>query len=137
MQTYSFKSRNKHASYYFFNNFWSLVDLSIGFEPKWSSNHLLEKKEWMDHVGFPRNSSISSRTIWIIIYFSHSVNSWDIVIKEYPKRHFGNLFDSISVCFVWKKERSQRIDFSFSCWISLWLINVWYIVQFMYGVKSL
>ena len=59
----------------------------------------------MDLVGFPRNSSISSRTIWIIICFSHSVNGRDIVIKEYPKRHFGNLFDSISVCSVWKKRK--------------------------------
>ena len=36
------------------------MDLLVGFEPSWSSDHLSEKKERMDLVGFPRNSSISS-----------------------------------------------------------------------------
>lgn len=114
----------KETSCSFFNNFWSLVDLSVGFEPRWSSDHLSEKKERMDLVGFPRNSSISSGSRWLFIRFSRSVNSRDI--EEYPERHLGNRSDSISVRSVWRKEGSQRIDLSFSCWISLWLINVWY-----------
>ena len=114
----------KERSCCFFNHFWSLVDLSVGFEPRWSSDHLSEKKERTDLVGFPRNSSISSGSRWLIICFSRSVNSRDI--EEYPERLFGNRSDSISVRSVWRKEGSQRIDLSFSCWISLWLINVWY-----------
>ena len=116
----------KETSCSFFNNLWSLVDLSVGFEPRWSSDHLSEKKERMDLVRFPRtrNSSISSGSRWLFICFSRSVNSRDI--EEYPERHLGDRSDSISVRSIWRKEGSQRIDLSFSCWISLWLINVWY-----------
>ena len=109
----------------FFNNFWSLVDLSVGFKPKWSSDHLLKKKKRVTLVRFPRNSSISSGSRWLFIYFSRSMNSRHI--EEYPERILRNRSDSISVCSIWRKEGSQqRIDLSFSCWISLWLINVWY-----------
>ena len=113
----------KETSCSFFNNFWSLVDLSVGFEPRWSSDHLSEKKERMALVEFQKNSSLSSGSRWLFIRFSRSVNSRGI--EEYPERYLGNRSDSISLPSVWIKEGSQRIDLSFSCWISLWLINVW------------
>lgn len=56
--------------------------------------------------------------------FGSRLNNRDI--EEYPERHFENRSDFISVPSVWRKEGSQRIDLSFNCWISLWLINAWY-----------
>jgi hypothetical protein len=122
----------KETSYSFFNNFWSLMDLSVEFESRWSSDHLSEKKElesrWsfdhlsekkerIDLIGFPTNSLISSESRWLFISFAHFLNSRDI--EEYPERHLENRSDSIFVRFVWIKEGFQRIDLFFSCWISL------------------
>ena len=56
----------------FFNNFWSLVDLLVRFEPKWSSDHLSENKERTELVEFPRNYLISFGSRWLVICFSRS-----------------------------------------------------------------
>ena len=114
----------KETSYYFFNNLWFLMDLSVEFEIRWSSDHLSEKKERMDLVGFLRNSSISFESRWLFISFAPFLNSRDI--EEYSEKHLENRSDSISVRFVWRKKGFQRFDLFFSCWISFWLINVWY-----------
>jgi len=106
----------KETSYSFFNNFWSLMDLSVEFESRWSFDHLSEKKERIDLIGFPTNSLISSESRWLFISFAHFLNSRDI--EEYPERH-ENRSDSIFVRFVWIKEGFQRIDLFFSYWISL------------------
>lgn len=87
---------------FFFKNFWFLVDFLIGFEFRWSFDYLLEKKEWIDFVGFLRNFLIFFGSRWLFICFLCFVNSWDI--EEDLKRYFGNWFDFIFVCFVWRKE---------------------------------
>lgn len=87
---------------FFFNNFWFLVDFLVGFEFRWSFDYLLEKKEWMDFVGFLRNFLIFFGSRWLFIFFVFFVNSWDI--EEYLERYLGNWFDFIFVCFVWRKE---------------------------------
>lgn len=86
----------------FFNNFCFLVDFLVGFEFRWSFDYLLEKKEWMDFVVFLRNFFIFFGNRWLIIGFLCFVNSWDI--EEYLERFFGNWFDFIFFCFVWRKE---------------------------------
>ena len=71
------------------------MDLLVGFEPRWNFDQMLEKKEWMDLIGFLRNSSISFESKWLFISFAPSMNSQDI--EEYPQRHLENPSDSISV----------------------------------------
>lgn len=59
---------------FFFNNFWFLVDFLIGFEFIWSFDYLLEKKEWMDFVGFLRNFLIFFGSgCWIFFWL---INVW-------------------------------------------------------------
>lgn len=52
----------------FLSNIWSLNDFIVGFEPRWSSDYIPEKKEWIDLVVSSR-SALISWSWWIFILF--------------------------------------------------------------------
>ena len=70
------------------------MDFSVGFEPRWSSDHLSEKKERIHLVGFPRNSSISSGSRWNVGGFGQG--DAEIVLQD-PLRIQGLLLFFASV----------------------------------------
>ena len=81
------------------------------------------RKKWIDFVKLSMNLFLSFRKEFSSIYIWSSVNnSFSQEIGEYSDKHVEDKSDSFFLCSPSIEERSQRIDLSLRCSISILFI---------------